>query len=453
MTKKTKTKIDLGAPNALKIAMKDAPVKKPMEFSDTIVRGLQARLRRFDDGSIVGVWNFRSSIGGKPRRISLGDVQAIDGTEARVMALKARDAVSVGKEIISTSTAAKRTRIAAEEAKAKVALQQAADAKHQTTWQQLLFEDEYSDGKISRRCYHTMKWSEKTWGKDATNAVKSLLGPSLDLPASDLEREKLEALFLNKFDNAPHAAARAIAYFRPAAHFFMQRDYGIQPDLFDLVAVHLQPPSKGGFYKKAERLRLLSPEEWVAIWNAAPEGPVGMAMRFLMMTGMRNREACTLKWSDIDLNSEVATLSDKRTKNGDPFRVVLCNTALDILQDALTDQHARGVESQLVFTTTGTSPVKLVDKVKKKIAADSGVADFVFHDFRRSITSGMADAGISDAVCDMMLNHRASQSRSGVKKVYNLSAKMPERRAAIRKWDEITTRWRNGDSAEIVQFG
>jgi len=95
------------------------------------------------------------------------------------------------------------------------------------------------------------------------------------------------------------------------------------------------------------------------------------------------------------------TIPGARTKNHRPHAVPLPPLALDILA------AVRRIEGDLVFTTTGTSPVSGWSKIKRALDAVMGlkVSPWRLHDLRRTAASGMSRLGVRSEVVDRALNH------------------------------------------------
>jgi hypothetical protein len=65
----------------------------------------------------------------------------------------------------------------------------------------------------------------------------------------------------------------------------------------------------------------------------------------------------------------------------------------------------------------------------------SGVSDWVIHDIRRTVATGMADIGIPPHIIEAVLNH-VSGHKGGVAGIYNRSSYAAEKAAALARWDE-----------------
>jgi hypothetical protein len=79
------------------------------------------------------------------------------------------------------------------------------------------------------------------------------------------------------------------------------------------------------------------------------------------------------------------------------------------------------------------TPVKGYGKNKDRLDALSGVSDWVVHDLRRTVASGMARLGVNLPVIEKVLNH-VGGSFAGIVGVYQRHEFANEKRAALEKW-------------------
>ena len=63
------------------------------------------------------------------------------------------------------------------------------------------------------------------------------------------------------------------------------------------------------------------------------------------------------------------------------------------------------------------------------------LADWRFHDLRRTFATALGEAGVSETVADAILNHRQSATRGGVLGVYQHALRWPEQMAAMKHWN------------------
>ena len=131
-----------------------------------------------------------------------------------------------------------------------------------------------------------------------------------------------------------------------------------------------------------------------------PANPFAIAaIRFLLLTGWREGEALTLKWSDVDVEHGRATLPD--TKSGKSQRAIGAPARL------LLDGLPRLKDSPFVFP--GASPnCSLVDisRVWYAVRYAAKLDDVRLHDLRHSFASVSASSGESLLVIGKLLGHR-----------------------------------------------
>ena len=89
--------------------------------------------------------------------------------------------------------------------------------------------------------------------------------------------------------------------------------------------------------------------------------------------------------------------------------------------------------SDLVFTTTGTTPISGFGRVKERLDTALGTSGWRFHDLRRTAASGMARIGVAPHVIEKVLNHQSGVI-SGVAAVYNRHGYEAEKREALERW-------------------
>jgi hypothetical protein len=92
-----------------------------------------------------------------------------------------------------------------------------------------------------------------------------------------------------------------------------------------------------------------------------------------------------------------------------------------------------GGDGELVFTTSGRSPVSGWSKIKMRLDGAMEIPPWRLHDLRRTAATGMAEIGIAPHIVEAALNH-VSGARAGVAGTYNRAAYAPEKRAALERW-------------------
>jgi integrase len=173
-----------------------------------------------------------------------------------------------------------------------------------------------------------------------------------------------------------------------------------------------------------------------------------------MLTLARSNEAGGMTWGELAPDLSMWTQPGARVKNGRPHLVHLSAPARTILRELLSvgprdPLPALPPADRLVFGTAGGRPVSSQSWMKRaaerairaeraKRAEAAGrpaapIADWRFHDFRRSGVTWLAGAGFPPHVADRLLNHVGGTIR-GVAAVYQRNEFLPERRAALDAW-------------------
>jgi integrase len=232
----------------------------------------------------------------------------------------------------------------------------------------------------------------------------------------------------SRSDNRATALHAALS----SAFSWMQRERLIEAN--PCAGVH-RPPAPPA------RDRVLTADEMRWLWRATDEAgePFGSIVKLLLLTGQRLNEVAGMRRDE--LRDDFWELPKSRTKNKRLHVVPLAPAARDVIASA-----PRLAGSDLVFTTTGTTPPSGWSKAKKRLdaamrlaarkeRADAVVSPWRLHDLRRTAVTGMAELGIRPDVIELCVNH-ASGARGGIAGVYNRSKLMDERRASLARWAE-----------------
>lgn len=184
--------------------------------------------------------------------------------------------------------------------------------------------------------------------------------------------------------------------------------------------------------KEIARDRVLSDDELIAIYGAgASEGfPFEHFLKLLILTGQRRGEVAGMRWSELDLDKGIWTLPAKRAKNATSHIVPLAPLAIFILKSVPRFQG-----SDLVFTTTGDTPISGFGRLKERldVAVSLDAEDWRFHDLRRTMATNMAMLRVAPHIIEAVLNHKTGIV-SGVAATYNRHAYLDEKREALELW-------------------
>ena len=97
---------------------------------------------------------------------------------------------------------------------------------------------------------------------------------------------------------------------------------------------------------------------------------------------------------------------------------------------AVIDSCPRGNGQYIFSTIHGEKPLSGFSQIKSQLQKASGVTDWTFHDFRRSLASALADAGAEQFAIKCALNHKDNS----VTGVYDKSFHIEMKSSALTKW-------------------
>jgi integrase len=173
---------------------------------------------------------------------------------------------------------------------------------------------------------------------------------------------------------------------------------------------------------------------------------LSLALRVLILTGVRSGELRRARWSEIDWDEKTWTIppEHQKLKPGQPRVpwVVPLTPAAEVLLREL--QEIAG-DSPSVLPSPGHTPAKAghlgKGSLPRAMAAlfdapegaqlDFGEAERLKpHDLRRTVRTGLARLGVRHEIAERCLNHAVQ----GMEAVYNLHDFLAERREALDRW-------------------
>lgn len=157
----------------------------------------------------------------------------------------------------------------------------------------------------------------------------------------------------------------------------------------------------------------------------------------LLLTGQRLREVAGMRWEEIDLERDEWIIPASRTKNKVRHLVPISRQMRAILMEVSSGRtDLRG----LVLTTNGRTPISGFSKAKAAldvaIDALTGVGvvpDWVYHDLRRTLSTGFGELRIRIEYAEAVLNH-VSGTKGGVAGTYHLHQYRQEKQEALQAW-------------------
>jgi integrase len=182
------------------------------------------------------------------------------------------------------------------------------------------------------------------------------------------------------------------------------------------------------------RERVLKDRELALVWHATGDGDYGTVIRLLILTGQRLTEIADLRWSEIDFDRGVISLSGARTKNGQPHEIPMSDTVRQLLA-ARTRSEGRVFGNGRGGMAGWSRRKRRLDKKIAGLNNDTPLPGWVHHDLRRSAATGMAEIGIVPHVIEAVLNHQSGH-KGGIAGIYNRASYAREKSEALALWDK-----------------
>ncbi|MDM0018171.1 tyrosine-type recombinase/integrase [Variovorax saccharolyticus] len=260
-----------------------------------------------------------------------------------------------------------------------------AEGKKQWFWAERMFDLCYQD------------WYGKALGDITPGDVEdrqNLLGKkptTRPLPLKDGEKWRVQA-------RGPQAAARGLKALRAVYAYALKKKIYKGDNVGKSLALKASPP----------RQRWLSAEERAAFLVALDDTSfmpyVRPFFRILLATGVRWGNLAAAKWSDIDLDAAVWTITPEDSKMGHEMRVLLNAEAVALFQAQV------GNHKQWVFPSPKNSSAGHIVEPSfafAKVLAKAGItAHTTIHDLRRSFGSVLVNGGVPITVVAKMLGHK-----------------------------------------------
>jgi integrase len=341
------------------------PSGKRQEIPDNKCAGLYLLLQPSGHRS----WCCRYRFNGEQVKLNLGAWPAVSLLDARIVATKAREQVARGTDPARAKVDAK---IKADVAKANTV------ANVCETY--LAYERGRKDKKL-----RTLDQRVSILNRLVYPAIGSR--PVGEVRRSDIVRllDKIEA------GAGPRMADVSLAVLRRIFHWHEVRED-------DFVSPIIRGMGRTNTKERA-RSRILTDDELRAVWAAAPEGPFGALVKFLLLTTARRNEAAAMRWDEVDATG-IWTLPASRSKTKVDVARPLNKTARVLLAE---QPRFHGCDH--IFTLNACSPLTNFSGCKTKLDAVSGVRGWRLHDLRRTARSLLSRAGVNADIAERCLGH------------------------------------------------
>ena len=347
-------------------------------------------------------WAVRYRAGSRPRKHTLGRYPALDLASARELARRTLVAVASGRDPAAEKIEARRA-----------AADLAGPLRDQFDAAASLFIERYAKANTK----------EQTWRESERLIATHVLPLWRTRRVQDIARRDVVELMDAIVDRgAPVSANRTLAVVRRLFGWLVERGVLVANPCTDVKAPTAEK----------SRDRVLSDDELREFLRACDQlsEPFGGLIKLLALTAQRRDEVGQMTWREVDLEKRMWTIPKERAKNGIAHDVPLSDAAVRVLSGVRRIAGSR----QLIFTTTGETPVSGFSKVKKRLdAALPSAPPWVLHDLRRTAASGMARIGTQLPVIEKVLNH-TSGSFGGVAGIYQRHHFADEKRTALDAW-------------------
>jgi integrase len=278
---------------------------------------------------------------------------------------------------------------------------------------------------------------------DTERLLRASLSSFLKRPIIEVSKADVRKMLDDK-QGRPAAQRNLFAALRPFFSYLLEHDL-VEVSPLSSISVPDPLPSRD---------RLLTDLELKALWEVSStlNNPWGQFYRLLILTGQRIGEVSGMRWEEIDMTKALWTIPKERAKNGKAHIVHLSPLSLNELRSLsnrqegfvfpakrLTkkDQESKGEGSIKGFSKSKATVDALMTAYLREKTGNSAynLTPWRVHDLRRTLVSGLAQAGYPTDVVDRLLNH-VSGSQSGVKGVYQRYEFLKERQAALLAWGE-----------------
>jgi integrase len=382
-----------------------APKGKHADYADSIVPGLAVRVSSTGQKTFVLVSRFPGR--NNPTRRAIGSYPAITIEKART---RARGWLELVERGIDPAVA--------------VASEVEANRQRQNNTFRAVAESFIQKHVGSRRT-----------AIPVTQLIeRKLVAPWGDRPIDTIgKRDVIELVEGVRQVSGTESARQTLIYARRLFGWAAGRDLVPQNPCLAVAVADLLPP-------KISRDRVLSDDELRLILKATGDDgigyPTGPFARLLLLTAARRGEVADATWPEIDLRTATWLPPSARVKNATEHLIPLSAAAVTLLGSL---PRFNGGE-YLFSTTFGERPISGFSKLKlrldqriAKLNDGMPIPDWTWHDFRRTVASGMSRLGIPPHIIEAVLNHRSGIIR-GVARTYNRHDFRTEKANALSAW-------------------
>lgn len=185
-----------------------------------------------------------------------------------------------------------------------------------------------------------------------------------------------------------------------------------------------------------------------AIYQSSIKRAYKLAIHLLMLCMVRKSELIEAKWDEFDLEKAEWTIPGERMKMDRPHLVLLSRQAVAMFEEL----KGLASGSEWVFPSRGDLKQPIAHSTLNQAvrSLDIEVRDFVIHDFRRTASTHLHEAGFNSDWIEKCLAHETK----GIRGVYNRAQYADQRRQMLQWWaDFVDSQIEEGRKVIIGNFG
>lgn len=185
-----------------------------------------------------------------------------------------------------------------------------------------------------------------------------------------------------------------------------------------------------------------------AIYQSSIKRAYKLAIHLLILCMVRKSELIEAKWEELDLEKAEWAIPGERMKKDKPHLVHLSQQAVAMFEEL----KGLASGSEWVFPSRGSlkQPIahSTLNQAVRSLEID--VRDFVIHDFRRTASTHLHEAGFNSDWIEKCLAHETK----GIRGVYNRAQYADQRREMLQWWANfVDSQIQEGRKVIIGSFG
>ena len=182
-----------------------------------------------------------------------------------------------------------------------------------------------------------------------------------------------------------------------------------------------------------------------AIYQSSIKRAYKLAIHLLILCMVRKTELIEAKWEELDLEKAEWAIPGERMKKDKPHLVSLSRQAVAMFEEL----KGLASGSEWVFPSRGSlkQPIahSTLNQAVRSLEID--VRDFVIHDFRRTASTHLHEAGFNSDWIEKCLAHETK----GIRGVYNRAQYADQRREMLQWWaDFVDSQIQDGKGKVII---